>query len=427
MTTRTLMKFQRLILIGISVSLGMLITSAVTNAHKPITSKYTYNEHIYPIVKNSCGSCHRDGGLGPMSLLTYEEAYPWAQAIKEEVVSLKMPPWKAEEGFGDLRTPHALTPQEIDILVEWCNGGTPEGKTPIPTKSPNSKSHFDIDEPDLIVGMPSHYTLDESTSEATRFFVLSLDLKRERWIQAIDIRPGNSSIVRTATLFTDNSGKAKLLDSKDPGLGFSSADDADLTFETLLALWLPGQQPIQLSDRAAYHLPAGSDLVLRIQYKKNWTNEGSEMTDQTSVGIHFLENQPAEPIQTIVISAPKVQSVGEKIKFKHPIEQDINILSLLPRLSTTVAQLQVEVTVPNESKETILLLNQPTPGWASQYWLESPLSLPRGSWIEVSITPEYSNAKSAKTADANTTTTSPQLRLNYVAHKRTAYLNTNAH
>ena len=50
MTTRTLMKFQRLILTGISVSLGMLITSAVTNAHKPITSKYTYNEHIYPIV-----------------------------------------------------------------------------------------------------------------------------------------------------------------------------------------------------------------------------------------------------------------------------------------------------------------------------------------------------------------------------------------
>ena len=202
--------------------------------------------------------------------------------------------------------------------------------------------------------------------------------------------------------------------------------NTDLTLETVLALWLPGQQPVQLSDRAAYHLPAGSDLVLRIQYKKNWTNEGSRMTDQTSVGIHFLENQPVEPVQTILLSSPKVQSAGEKITFKHPIERDINILSLLPRLSATVAQLQVAVTAPNESKETILLLSQPTPDWASQYWLESPLSLPRGSWIEVSITPEYSNAGSAKTAEAaDTTTTPPQIRLDYVAHKRTAYLNTN--
>ena len=427
MTTRTPIKFQRLILMGISVSLGMLITSTVANAHKPITSKYTYNEHIYPIVKSSCGSCHRNGGLGPMSLLTYEEAYPWAQAIKEEVVSLTMPPWKSEEGFGDLRTPHALTPREIDILVEWCNGGTPEGKTSISTKSPNSKSNFDMDEPDLIVGMPSNYTLNENTSEATRFFVLSLDLKRERWIQAIDIRPGNSSIVRTVTLFADNSGKAKLLDSKDPGLGFSSADDTDLALETILALWLPGQQPMQLSDRAAYHLPAGSDLVLRIQYKKNWTNEGSKMTDQTSVGMYFLENQPAEQVQIIVLSSPQVQSVGGTIKFKHQIEQDIDVLSFLPRLSATVAQLQVEVTIPNESKETILLLSQPTPDWASQYWLESPLSLPQGSWIEVSITPAYSNAKSTTTDETGTMTTPPQLRLDYVAHQRTAYLNTTVH
>ncbi|MEE2610145.1 MAG: hypothetical protein VX992_05645, partial [Acidobacteriota bacterium] len=73
---------------------------AITDAHKPITSKYTYHQDVYPIFLNQCGGCHSADAVAPMSLLTYEDAYPWAQSIKEEVVNLTMPPWQAEYGFG---------------------------------------------------------------------------------------------------------------------------------------------------------------------------------------------------------------------------------------------------------------------------------------------------------------------------------------
>ena len=63
------------------------------DAHKPVTSKYTYWEDVYPIVKEHCGSCHAPGGIAPMSLLTYDAARPWAESIRLELTAGHMPPW----------------------------------------------------------------------------------------------------------------------------------------------------------------------------------------------------------------------------------------------------------------------------------------------------------------------------------------------
>ena len=72
-------------------------------AHKAITSKYTYNDDVFPIVRDRCGSCHVTGGIAPMSLMTYEEAFPWAESIRAELVAAHMPPWHAEEGSASSR------------------------------------------------------------------------------------------------------------------------------------------------------------------------------------------------------------------------------------------------------------------------------------------------------------------------------------
>ena len=101
---------------------ALVVAATVTRAHKAITSKYTYNEDIYPIVRAHCGACHVDGGIAPMSLMTYNDAYPWAESIKEEIISLRMPPWHAEEGFGAFRHVQTLGARELDILMEWSLG-----------------------------------------------------------------------------------------------------------------------------------------------------------------------------------------------------------------------------------------------------------------------------------------------------------------
>jgi len=62
-----------------------------------------------------------------MSLLTYEEARPWAKAIRDEVLNRRMPPWGAVKGFGEFRDDASLTQEEISRIAQWVEGGAPEG------------------------------------------------------------------------------------------------------------------------------------------------------------------------------------------------------------------------------------------------------------------------------------------------------------
>lgn len=95
-------------------------------AHDIITTPITFDREIIRIVDSRCASCHRPGGSA-FSLLTYKDARPWAEAIKEEVLARRMPPWGAVKGFGDFRNDQALTPEQIELIVSWTDGGVPEG------------------------------------------------------------------------------------------------------------------------------------------------------------------------------------------------------------------------------------------------------------------------------------------------------------
>ena len=95
-------------------------------AHEPITTKLTWTQEISRIVYQRCASCHHEGGAA-FSLATYEEARPWAKAIRDEVLNRRMPPWGAVEGIQRYRDDPNLTAIEIEMIVSWVEGGAPEG------------------------------------------------------------------------------------------------------------------------------------------------------------------------------------------------------------------------------------------------------------------------------------------------------------
>jgi mono/diheme cytochrome c family protein len=107
-------------------------------AHDPITTNLTWSKEISRLVYQHCASCHRPDGRA-MSLLTYEEARPWAKAIRDEVLNRRMPPWDAVKGVGQFRDDASLSQPEMDLLVSWVEGGAPEGN-PIylPARAPAS-------------------------------------------------------------------------------------------------------------------------------------------------------------------------------------------------------------------------------------------------------------------------------------------------
>jgi hypothetical protein len=104
-----------------------LLAGSSAYPHDIITTPITFDREISRIIYARCASCHHDGGRA-FSLMTYAEARPWAVAIKEEVLSRRMPPWGAVKGFGDFRNDRALTPEQFELFVSWVGGGVPEGE-----------------------------------------------------------------------------------------------------------------------------------------------------------------------------------------------------------------------------------------------------------------------------------------------------------
>src|SRR5438876_73910 len=105
----------------------MIGMCAAAEAHDIVTTPVTWDREISRIFYSRCVACHREGGSA-FSLMQYQEAFPWRTAIKEEVLERRMPPWGAVKGFGDFRNDQALTPEELELLTSWSQGGSPEGE-----------------------------------------------------------------------------------------------------------------------------------------------------------------------------------------------------------------------------------------------------------------------------------------------------------
>ncbi len=80
--------------------LGLTVMSAAP----AVPAEVTFTKHIAPIIQRSCENCHRPDGVAPMSLVTYEDARPWARAMKQRTgIGPKagvMPPWYVEKNIG---------------------------------------------------------------------------------------------------------------------------------------------------------------------------------------------------------------------------------------------------------------------------------------------------------------------------------------
>ncbi|MBI1895216.1 MAG: cytochrome c [Acidobacteria bacterium] len=128
-----------------AVRRGLLITmltaaAVPAGAHETITTKLTWTREISRIVYRRCVSCHREGG-GAFPLVRYEEARPWAKAIRDEVLSRRMPPWGAIKGFGDFKHDASLTQEEISRIADWVEGGAPEGDAKYLGEPPAPQEH----------------------------------------------------------------------------------------------------------------------------------------------------------------------------------------------------------------------------------------------------------------------------------------------
>src|SRR5437764_1172657 len=221
------------------LAIAVVLSCVAVEAHKPITSKYTFSEDVYPIVKAHCGGCHVAGGIAPMSLMTYEDARPWAESIRLELTSGHMPPWYGDPSVAPLRDVHTLSPRDLDVVLTWVTGGTPPGAPGNPPAS-SARRTWQKGRPDIAVPMPAAVTLPAGTTEDTREIVLRDANDRDRMIAFADLLPGTPSIVHDATIF-----------ARDPGRAESAA---------VLAAWIPGIAPVVPPADTGFPWRAGQQL-----------------------------------------------------------------------------------------------------------------------------------------------------------------------
>jgi hypothetical protein len=236
--------------------------SATLDAHKGVTARHTFNADVYPIFLKRCAHCHVARGVGPMSLVRYEDAFPWAESLRQELLN----PGEAKDDF--VRDAHGtLTASELDTVLDWAVGGTPEGdpaKKPLPVLLRNGWAG---PAPDLVLQPPSLFALPSGTIEITHEFVLPGAVTRARVLRAIDVLPGTPAVVR------------------DVVVSIRTPDGAT----NVVGRWTPRQIPAAVTVAPDTALPPGAEIIARIHYKKTWQYEGELVTDRTSLGIYFAD------------------------------------------------------------------------------------------------------------------------------------------
>jgi len=360
------MKTRRLLAVAAAVAVAAALTSRHGEAHKAVTSKYTFNDDVFPIVKERCAPCHVEHGVAPMSLTTYKDAFPWAESIRAELIAGHMPPWNAEEGFGDLKHPRTLTAKELDVILTWATGGNPQGNLDETLPAVTLKNDWAMGPPDLALKLPSEFAVPADKMDATGEFTLPTGTKEARWVRAVDLLPGTPSVVRSAVIYLK---------------GAAGSASTGASPDRILALWVPGHDVEPLDGRVAFRLPAGAELGVRVHFKKTWQFEGQPVSDRSTVGVYFASEREAQELLAVPIVSPP-PAADTTFTFTRTIDEDVQALAVRPDEVPPNITVQMTALLPDGSRAPMIKLNT-RPDWSRRYWFEKPIALPRGSRIEV--------------------------------------------
>ncbi|HYL37463.1 MAG TPA: hypothetical protein VEV17_16230 [Bryobacteraceae bacterium] len=160
----------------------------------------TFAKDVLPILQRSCQNCHRPGQIGPMPLLTYEQARPWARAIKSQVVLRNMPPWYIDRSVGihKFKNDISLSEQEIATISKWVDAGAPLGDpaaAPPPRKFDDG-DRWHIGTPDVVVTLPKDILVKaRQPDQWLDVFAQDTGVKTNRYIQALEVKPIKGSKV----------------------------------------------------------------------------------------------------------------------------------------------------------------------------------------------------------------------------------------
>ncbi len=353
----------------------------------------TYAKDIAPILYQNCASCHRAGEIGPFALMSYKDAKKRAAQLASVTESRFMPPWHAES-HGEFRDERKLTPEQIATIKDWVAAGSPEGNPSALPPPPKFPQGWSLGQPDLVLEPSKAYTLGAEGGDVYRCFVLPGGLAEDRYVAAMEVRPGNPKVVHHVIAYLDIAGKAKELETgnKDGQPGYTSYGGIGTAPAGSLGGWAPGNLPRLLPDGIGTLFPKGSDIVLQVHYHRS----GKPETDQTRIGIYFCKKPVEKRLRILpvfgMLAIPAGDADYKVTGFPMNVGSDATILGVMPHMHLLGKEMTVTATLPDSTKKTLVHVPNYDFNWQTTYMYKEPLKVAAGT--RIGMTAHYDNSTS---------------------------------
>ena len=316
----------------------------------------TFTKDVAPILQRACQNCHRPNNIAPMSLLTYQEARPWARSIRENVIKRSMPPWFIDRNVGirQFKNDPSLTVKEIATIAAWVDSGAPEGNRadmPPPRRFEDA-DQWHIGKPDLIVSMPVSFTVKPESSDWWGYFTADSGLTEDRYIKAIETKPSPGGGIRVVHHAVT-----------------SLIDDDGVSEGGTLNEYAVGKNGDIYPEDSGKLIKAGA----RVRFNMHYHAIGRQITDQTSVGIVFYPKGyvPRHVMNTVIAQTQDIDipagadNVRSDAYYK--LEKPARLTGYQPHMHNRGKAQCMEAIYPNMTVEELSCVNRYNFGWQIVY------------------------------------------------------------
>ena len=351
----------------------------------------TFSEHIAPIMYGHCSECHHAGAAAPFTLMSYEDARKHATQIVAVTSRRYMPPWPPSPAAGDFVGNRRLSDAQIAMLAQWAKDGTPEGdpsKTPRP---PHYTEGWQSEEPDLILKMPSGFTLPASGPDVFRNFVVPVPITKSRFVRNVELRPGNRRVIHHANVIVDRGRTLRVRDGKDGLPGFEGMDvnvesgngfDPDSHF----LLYKTGSPDAPLPDDMAWRLDPGTDLVVNMHMQPTGKPEKVE----AMIGLYFTDQPPKRPPMLLQLEHDGAIDVppGSATSFVTDhlvLPMGVDLLGTYPHAHYLGKRIEAWAELPGGQRKPLLRIDDWDINWQAAYTYREPVHLPAGTRVVMRV------------------------------------------
>jgi len=436
---------QRLILLSglAAMVVAVFVITLAADGAVP-NGRITFTRDVAPILFKHCAECHRPNDAAPFSLLTYRDARPWARSIREKILTREMPPWHADQRYGDFKNDARLSQQDINTIVGWVDQGAAEGDPKHLPPIPAYIEGWRIGTPDQVFSMSEEHVIEPDAPDDYFVFTIPTRFNEDKWVQAAEIRPSNRRVVHHAiahiltpqTIARSRQGTnrpaAKTPGSNSPvhnsedeppifyrqgslsrvkmdapvmddgaraingGSLFkrSAGNQGSDLFSILLTSYAPGKGPDVYDRGMAKRIPAGSIIVLQIHYSSFRGALDKPAADRTSLGLIFAGESPATRVVTLTVPNHFFKippgAGNHEVTAAYTFQEDVRLINYMPHMHLRGKDMKYEALYPDGRRETLLWVPSFNFNWQTTYYLKTPISIPMGT--KVIITAHFDNS-----------------------------------